>query len=114
MPWWSWILIWTGLVLGLLGMLAWFGYVLFRKAMRTADALERLGDQVAELGDQPEAPSEPRFRPAVFEDRAEVRLDFELTRAERLRRRQLRRDRLVTRGKLLQHAPFTQRTDPYA
>ncbi|MDJ0322623.1 hypothetical protein QMG61_02440 [Cryobacterium sp. PH31-AA6] len=114
MPWWSWILIWTGLVLGLLAMLAWFGYALFRKAIRTADALERLGDQVAELGDRPDLPPEPRFRPAVFETRADIQLDFELTRAERLLRRQLRRDRLVARGKLLQQAPSTQRTEPHA
>jgi hypothetical protein len=50
----------------------------------------------------------------VFEDRADIRLDFELTRAERLRRRQRRRDRLVARGKLLQQAPSTQRTESHA
>jgi hypothetical protein len=114
MAWWSWILIWTGLVLGLIGMLAWFGYVLFRKAMRMADALELLGDQVAEVGAGSALPPQTRFRAAVFEDRADIRLDFELTRAERLRRRQRRRDRLVARGKLLQQAPYTQRTETHA
>ncbi|WP_424465535.1 hypothetical protein [Pseudoclavibacter helvolus] len=33
MPWWSWILIWVGLVLILLGVLGALGYWLFRKAV---------------------------------------------------------------------------------
>lgn len=29
MPWWSWLIIWTVLVLALLGMLTWVGVTLF-------------------------------------------------------------------------------------
>ncbi len=114
MAWWSWVLIWSGLVLVLIGVLAWFGYALFRKAVRTMEALEALAEQVAGLELAPEAPPLPRFRPAVFEETADVLLAVEQGRAERRHRRQLRRDRLVARGKLLQHAPSTQRTDSHA
>ncbi len=114
MPWWSWILLWTCLFLALLGMLAWFGYALFRKAVRTMEALEALASQVAGLDLALELSPRPRFRSAVFEETADVLLALELGRAERAHRRQLRRDRLVARGKLLQHAPYTQRTDSHA
>lgn len=43
MPWWSWLIIWTLLVLALLGMLAGAGVTLFRKLMKTARALHDLG-----------------------------------------------------------------------
>jgi len=114
MAWWSWVLLWAGLVLVLIGMLVWFGHLLFRKAMLTMEALEALAEQVAGLELAPEAPPRPRFRPAVFEETADVLLAVELGRAERRHRRQLRRDRLVARGKLLQHAPSNQRTDSHA
>ncbi|TFD73030.1 hypothetical protein [Cryobacterium fucosi] len=114
MPWWSWILLWAGLVLALLGMLAWFGYALFRKAVRTMEALEGLADQFAGLELDPQLPPLRPFRPAVFEETADVRLALEQGSAERRHRRQLRWDRLVVRGKLMQHAPSTQRTDSHA
>ena len=114
MPWWSWLLIWAGLVVGLLVMLVWFGYVLFRKASRTLQALESLADQVGTLELDPNLPPHPRFLPALFEEPDDVFRALELRRAERRNRRQQRRDHLVARGKLLTHAPSTQRTDSHA
>ena len=114
MPWWSWFLIWTGLVLALLGMLAWLGVVLFRKLMRTVAALEEIDTQLAGLGLAAEAPARETFTPAMFRSLPELFEEVELQHAARARRRQLRRDRLIARSKLVKHAPVIQRTDPHA
>ncbi|TDW28510.1 hypothetical protein [Cryobacterium psychrophilum] len=117
MPWWSWLLIWTGAVLLLLGTLTGLGIVLYRKLMRTADALQDLGDQLAALergGTPGGAHDEPRrFRPAVFVDAAELRVAVESASVGQRHRAQLRRDRLITRGKLMLHAQMIQRTKPH-
>ena len=47
MAWWAWLIIWTVLVLGLLGMLAWLGWRLFKKGAAVFRALEELGDRGA-------------------------------------------------------------------
>ena len=113
MPWWSWLLIWTGLGLALLGMLAWFGFRLFRKLMRTLRALEDLGGMV-DLDPGPVASDAVRFTPAVFRSHQELSDAAQLQRAAAERRRQLRRDRLVQRSKLMTQTPLNQRTDPHA
>jgi hypothetical protein len=110
MAWWGWALIWTGLVLGLLGMLVWFAIRLFHKAMATADALTELGDKMAvldgALSDSDSASQQkPRFSPAIFQDAGELAFLREQERAERARLRQARRDGRIDRGKLLTHAP---------
>ena len=120
MPWWSWVLIWTGLVLGLLGMLAWCAVMLFRKLTVLADAVGALGDLVSDLDTDPAAKPPPPRRPAIFADRYELALTVDLQRTARERRRQERRDRRIARGKLLQHGPIVRpdppmkRTHPHA
>ncbi|TFC81949.1 hypothetical protein E3T24_14430 [Cryobacterium sp. TmT2-59] len=114
MPWWSWALIWSGLILGLLGTLAWFGFSLFKKLMATVDALRDLGGQVAALGRDQAPPEQAQFRPGIFQNREDLQLAVELLRDERQHRRQARRDSLIARGKLLQHVPLNRRTDPDA
>lgn len=110
MPWWSWVLLWTVLGLGLCGMLAGFGITLFRKLMKAADALAELGDQVAGLdfgADEPAAGgTATRPTPAVFQDPFALLAEVERLRAERTHRRQLRHDSLIVRGKLLRNAPL--------
>jgi hypothetical protein len=114
MPWWSWLLIWSVLVLGLLGMLAWFGYALFRKLMGALKALEELGNQVARLGPAADEAAPYKFRPAVFRDLHELVHAAGVARNARDRRRQLRRDRFIARSKLFAQAFSIQRTDPHA
>lgn len=114
MPWWSWVIIWSLLVLGLLGMLAWFAVVLFKKLMRTMRALAELGDQLAALDAHVDDLRQERFRPAIWDDRASLALEIERGRAARQRRRQERRDAQVARGKLIRQAPTDQRTFPHA
>ena len=111
MPWWSWVLIWSGLVLGLLGMLVWFGFALFQKVMATSRALQELGDRVADVTRGQETPPQARFRPAIFTDPADLHLALELVQRDRALRRQRRRDSLIARGKLLVNRPRTQTTD---
>ncbi|TFB54930.1 hypothetical protein E3N94_10985 [Cryobacterium sp. Sr3] len=111
MPWWSWALIWIGLVLGLLAMLAWFGFALFKKVMATLEALQELGDLVADVTRGQEMPPSDRFQPAVFTKPADLYRALELVQRDRAQRRQRRRDSSIARGKLFITRPLTQRTD---
>ena len=103
MPWWSWLLIWSGLALGLLGLLAWFAVQLYRKALGTLQAFEALSDQVAGVT-WDSSPQPVLFKPAVFADLNQLRREGEQRRAERTHRRQVRRDGLIVRGKLMRNA----------
>ncbi|WP_020074699.1 hypothetical protein [Cryocola sp. 340MFSha3.1] len=100
MPWWSWLVIWIVLVLGLLGMLAFFAWWLFRKVVaagREAAALmekaEVLSRRAEELHDT--------FEPAVLADADELRAQRQDHLAEQAFARQARRDARVRRGRLL-------------
>ncbi|WP_345764762.1 hypothetical protein [Diaminobutyricibacter sp. McL0608] len=104
MPWWSWVVIWVVLVLALLGLLALFGFRLFRKLMAALDELGKLADKTDLLQRRAEDLREERFRPAVFADAGALRAAREQDLADRERRRQARRDSLVKRGKLLVQA----------
>ncbi|MDJ0377701.1 hypothetical protein [Cryobacterium sp. PH31-L1] len=103
MPWWSWLLIWTVLTLGLLAVLSWFAVSLFRTARGTLQALESFHGQLptGEF-DRPTAASVGV--PAVFADSAVLLGRVEQLRAERTHRSQVRRDARIVRGKLLGHA----------
>ena len=103
MPWWSWLLIWSGLALVLLGVLTWFAVQLYRKALGTLQAFEALSDQVAGLSWDSSSPP-ALFKPAVFADLKRLRREVEQRRAERTHRRQMRRDGLIVRGKLMRNA----------
>lgn len=107
MPWWSWVVIWAVLVLGLLGMLAFFAWWLFRKVMaagREASALMAKADILSQrTGDMRYA----EFHSAVFADAEELRAEREQALADRQVARQARRDLRVRRGKILVRAdPF--------
>lgn len=109
MPWWSWVLIWCGLALALLAMLALLGMALFRKLMTLVDALGALGQRVAgatdDRGHEESETVAAAFAvisagPAVFQSQdrlAEVVAD---RRFEQRHRRQERRDRAIRHGKL--------------
>ncbi len=114
MPWWLWVLIWSILVLTLLAMLVWFAFTLFKKLMTTAEALEKLASQVADLDLNLPEPAPGRFTPAIFLRRHELGLAVDRQRANRAHHRQIRLNRLISQAKLLQQAPLTQRTDPHA
>ncbi|WP_105036776.1 hypothetical protein [Cryobacterium aureum] len=103
MPWWSWLLIWCVLALGLLAVLGWFAVTLFRKARGTLRALESLRDQLPTGEFDRSAASAPGDL-AVFADSAVLLGKVEQLRAERAHRNQMRRDGRIVRGKLIQNA----------
>ena len=108
MPWWSWLVIWVVLGLGLIGMLVWQGFRLFRKFIAMTHALGELTEKLDILEQQREELADEGFSPAIFEDRDELVETVELNRIDRERRRQIRRDSLVMRGKLLVRADAQQ------
>jgi hypothetical protein len=118
MPWWSWVLIWSVLVMALVGTLGGFGFVLFHKVMAGFDALTDLSDQVDVLDSRTEVmagETHPRHgTPAIFADRTALAANASTARSERAHRRQLRRDQRITQGKLLSTTPLKQRTGPHA
>ena len=108
MPWWSWLLIWSALTLGFFALLVWSGVRLYRKSRGALRAFEALGDRVAVLNVDVKPKSEP-FRPAVFTDLAVLHHEVEQREAERVHRRQVRRDARIVRGKLMRNARFVTR-----
>lgn len=101
MPWWSWVVIWAVLVLGLLGMLGYLGYRLFVKFLAVLEALGELGDKLELLEEHGEALADPPFRSAVFEDASVPAARWHERRRAARERRQLRREQRVAQGRLL-------------
>lgn len=97
MTWWAWVLIWAGLVLALLVMLALFAWWLFRKAMRLFDDAADLADTagVLEIDDV----ELPRQQIAVLSSMRDIRHREDARRAHRAERRRLRRERRMTRAR---------------
>ena len=108
MPWWSWILIWFGLFLLLVSVMALCGWRLFQKLMVTLRELEKLA-AVAEVLQRvvDDAPEEP-FRSAISQDFAAVHARRETQRENRAERVESRRNNRVNRGKLLTRADYRQ------
>jgi hypothetical protein len=104
MPWWSWVVIWAVLVLGLLGMLAFFGWWLFRKVMAAAREASALLEKTAILSERTRDIRYTEFHSAVFDDPDTLRAAREQAKAERRVARQARRDQRVRRGKILVNA----------
>lgn len=105
MPWWSWILIWAGLVLVLLGVLAWCALRLYRKAMALAgeaDELQTLLDELAARAEALAAHEPPaenavtRGAAAVERDRARIRAEIDERKRERHEARLARARRLIS------------------
>lgn len=108
MPWWSWVLIWFGLFLALLGVLALFGWLLFKKLMVAFRELEKLSAaaEVLHRGSA-DVPPEP-FRSALFQDFKEVSARRDAEREKRAERVDARRNHRRNRGKLLTRADYRQ------
>ena len=107
MPWWSWVVIWVVLVLGLLGMLAFFAWWLFRKVMAAGREASALIEKADVLRQRSNDMRYTEFHSAVFADADLLRAEREQAVADRQVARQARRDRQVRRGKILVRAdPF--------
>lgn len=108
MPWWSWVLIWLGLVLAMLAMLAWFAWKLFKKLMVAVSALEELAVSLEPLSRV--APPEPAaaWRSSLFKDIGAVQARHDEEREKRDERRDARRQHRIMRGKLLVRADYRE------
>ena len=107
MPWWSWVVIWAVLVLGLLGMLVFFAWWLFRKVMAAGREASALIEKADLLRQRSDGMRYTEFHSAVFADADVLRAEREQAVADRRVARQARRDQRVRRGKMLVNAdPF--------
>jgi hypothetical protein len=96
-PWWGWLLIWVGLVLALLAMLAAGAWLLFRKGMGVLDAVAELADATAVLEvDDLVLPKQQR---AVLAELRDIHRREDARRAHRAERRRLRHERRMTRAR---------------
>lgn len=107
MPWWSWLVIWTVLVLGLFVMLGFFAWWLVRKLMATAREASALLAKAEVLSRRANDLRDEVFHPAVFADAVELRDRRAQARADRELAQQARRNARVRRGKILVN------TNPY-
>ena len=109
MPWWSWVLIWTGLVLLLLGVLAACGWMVFKKAMTAARALGELMDKAELLNAASEELKQERFVPSILKPIDEVSADRNRRQERSADRKERRRENRLERGRLLTSAEATRR-----
>lgn len=95
--WWGWLLIWVGLVLALLVVLALLAYKLFRKAIALMHELSAVVDKTAALDvDAPEL-SKPQI--AVLAEMSEIRAQHEAQRRRRAALKLARHERRIERAK---------------
>ncbi|MCU1439466.1 MAG: hypothetical protein JWP85_463 [Rhodoglobus sp.] len=100
--WWGWLLIWTGLGLALVAMLALFAWWLFRKSLRLLDDLSALAETTAIL--EVDDPVLPRQQLAVLAELRDIRSREDARRARRSNRRRQRHDRRMTRARRITSA----------
>ena len=110
--WWGWVLIWTGLVLALLGMLAFFAWRLFRSSMSVLDDVVVLTEKTAILDAVAQA-DDPRPLNAVLEDHEVVRSRTRARMQRRADRRHSRRQARIQRAKMITTARIDLKEWPH-
>ena len=102
MPWWSWVLIWSGLGVILLVTLGLFAWWLFRKFLVLLDDLAGLADRAALL----ETADSELVRPqlAVLAEVREVQARESARRFHRTERRRVRRQSRLDRARRITSA----------
>jgi hypothetical protein len=91
--WWGWLLIWLGLGLGLIGMLAFFAWRLFRAGLGLVDDVADLTDKLDILGTADDSHDLPPTTLAVLANVREVK-------AREAERVAIRRERRESKRKL--------------
>ena len=109
MPWWSWVVIWVVLVLGLLGMLAGMAWRLFRKGIAVLDELESLAATTELLDRAADVAEEQHRELAILVGADELRRRREHVRAAARERKRDRHDARIARGKALTKADASAR-----
>jgi hypothetical protein len=100
MPWWSWVLIWGGLSLFLVAMLAAFALLLFRKVIVVFAALEALAALAGLLRGADDLITEQSQKLSIL-DREAIRRRRDQVREQAVARSQDRHDRRISRAKAL-------------
>lgn len=99
--WWVWLLIWGGLVLGLLTMLAGFAWWLLRKGLVVLADLSELSARTALLDVPEREQAQSELAILTTRDQVRTREDARRVHRERMRReaheRRLERARRITR-----------------
>ena len=108
--WWGWLLLWAGLVLALLVMLALFAWWLFRKAMRLLDDVSELATTAEILAVDDVELDRPAI--AVLADLRDIRAREDARRAHRSRRRNDRHRRRLARARAITSVDASKRQWP--
>jgi len=98
--WWGWVLIWTGLVLALLAMVALFAWRLFRRFLALLDDFFALTEKAAVL-DGVTTADDTRPLNAILEDPAVVRARVAARMSRRADRKLVRRKARILRAKMI-------------
>jgi hypothetical protein len=110
--WWGWLLIWIGLVLGLLAMLAFFAWRLVKRFLLLLEELGELTGKLSLLegetaGEQVRPPS------SILAGAAAARESYGLHSDSRANLRATRRRARIERAKLLTSKPITMKEWPH-
>ncbi|MET4705716.1 hypothetical protein [Frigoribacterium sp. UYMn621] len=101
MPWWSWIVIWTCLVLALIAVLVVSAWRLFRKAVAVFDELGTLGGKMELLDAAITEFDEKQAEFALLQKYSDVQAHRRRVRDASLARREARRAARLDRGRSL-------------
>ena len=110
--WWGWLLIWTGLVLALLAVVALLGWRLVKRFLALLDDFFALTEKMAIL-DGVTADAEARPMNAILRDGDEVRATSGARFARRADRKHARRQARIQRGKMLTTATIDLKEWPH-
>ena len=101
MPWWSWLIIWTGLVLALLAVLVVSAWRLFRKAVSMFDELGTLAGKTEFPGAAVTEFDEQQAELAILQKLSDVQARRRHVRNAAALRRDARHTTRVARGRAL-------------
>ena len=111
-PWWGWLLIWTGLVIALIAMVALFAWRLVRRFFRVLEDFFGLTDKLSIL-DGVAAETEARPMNAILREGDEVRATTGARMARRADLKHARRQARIQRGKMLTTATIDMKEWPH-
>jgi flagellar biosynthesis/type III secretory pathway M-ring protein FliF/YscJ len=95
--WWGWLLIWVGLVLALVLVLAFLAFTLFRKAIALMHELSAVVDKTTALDVEFLELSKPQI--AVLAEMSEIRAQHEAQQRRRADVKLARHERRIARAK---------------
>ena len=101
MPWWSWLIIWTSLVIALIAVLVVAAWRLFRKAVAVFDELGTLAAQAELLDVAVTTFDEQQAETAILQKLSDVQARRRRVRDAAAARRDARRSSRLARGRAL-------------